>query len=494
MLKPEKTTFTYTRRIALIECQSVAECRFPQTDEIVDLIAVCPQVSLISCDVSSGRINYSGKLIYSIVYVDEEGKLCRMQKGAEFSHYTDDERFAPAQYCLCNLTCERTQIRREGSSFVISAIIGARISVFARGERDLITSCESVFLKTESKELYSAVTFSGESEVEDDFEADSVVDILIPCAHALVTNAECGAGEITVSGEIYISLFAMRKQTPVCLDRVVSFKSSIPCEDSKLGAVPDVHAEICDLNVTATVNEERGKCNVNFIGSLAFIGVFYDKSEATFATDAFSCDNKLELQKNQEETRFLIESKVYSERVSGRAASKSKLDFACNFLAAALPKAEYNFVSASGAVEGAVTAVLLYEQNGELKSTEVNLPFAVKLNSLGEGQSINADIAVCGVSIKQPDEGEIEAEAVLKICAHVYANVTAEYICDIEEGDALPECDSAISVFLPAAGDGLWEISKKLSRPPKDVQECNPELKYPLSGKERILVYRPKSV
>lgn len=494
MLKPETTTLTYTRRIALIGCQSVAECRFSQTDEIIDLIAVYPQVSLISCEVSSGRINYSGKLVYSIVYADEEGKLCRMQKGAEFSHYADDERLAPAQNCLCNLTCERVQTRREGSSFVISAIIGAQISVFARGERDLITACEGAFLKTESKDLCSAVTFSGESEVEDDFEADSVVDILIPGARALVTNAECGTGEITVSGEIYISLFAMRKQTPVCLDRVISFKSSIPCEDSRIGAIPDVHAEIRDLNVTATVNEERGKCNINFVGSVAFTGVFYDKTETTFATDAFSCDKKLGLQKIKEEAQCPVESKVYSERVSGRAASKSKLDFACNFLAAALPKAEYDYVPASGAVEGAVTAVLIYEQNSELKSTEVNLPFAVKLNALSEGQSVGVDVAVCGVSVKQPKEGEIEAEAVLKICARVYANVTAEYVCDIEEGEELPKCDSAISVFLPAAGDGLWEISKKLSRPPKDVQECNPELKYPLSGKERILVYRPKTI
>lgn len=494
MLKPETTTLTYTRRIALIECQSVAECRFSQTDDILDVIAVYPQVSLISCEVSSGRVNYSGKLVYSVVYSDEEGKLCRIQKGAELSHFADDVRLAPAQTCICNLTCERVQTRREGSSFVISAIIGAKISVFSRSERSFLTACDGAYLKTEDRDLCSAVAFSGESEVEDDFEADSVVDILIPCAYALVTGAECGTGEITVSGEIYLSLFAMRKQTPVCLDRVISFKSSIACEDSRLGSIPDVHAEISDLNVTATVNEERGKCNIGFVGSLYFTGLFYDKAEATVVTDAFSCDKKLNLEISQEEAECVSDIKVYSERVAGRAASKSKLDYTCSFLAATLPRADYAFTPASGAVEGAVSAVLVYEQNGELKSTEINLPFAVKLNSIGGGQKVGVDVAVCGVSVKQPQEGEIEAEAVLKICARTYERVSASYVSAIDEGEPLPGCDSAISVFLPAAGDGLWEISKKLCRPPKEVEGCNPDLKYPLTGKERILVYRSKNV
>lgn len=493
MLKPESNTVTYTRRIAELNGQSVAECRFSQTDEIIDVIAVYPQLSLISCEVSSGRVNYSGKLVYSIVYADEEGKLCRMQKGAEFSHFADDDRLAPAQSCLCNLTCERVQSRREGSSFVISAVIGAQISVFARGERSYLSSCEGAFLKTESADLCSAVTFSGESEVEDDFEADSVEDILIPGARVLVTGAECGTGEIVVSGEIYLSLFAVRRDVPACLERVIAFKSSIPCEDARLGAVPDVTAELSDLNVTATVNEERGKCNIAFVGSLAFKGVFYDKVETTVAADAFSCDNALKLQFAEESAECVTDCKVISERVSGGAASKSKLDFTCSLLAAALPKAEYNYVPASGAVEGGVSAVLVYRQNGEIKSTEINLPFSVKLN-VGSGQKVAVDVAVCGCSVKQPREGEIEAEAVLKMGVCTCQESAVRYICGVEEGQALPACESAISVFMPAAGDGLWEISKKLSRPPQDVEGCNPELKYPLSGKERILVYRPKKV
>lgn len=491
MLKPETNTQTFTKKIADISSQSVAESRFPQSNDVIEVLAVYPQVSLLTCETSSGRVNYGGRIVFSVVYADEEGKLCRMQKGAEFNCFADDERLAPSQTAVCALRCEKTAVRRDGSSFVLSAVICAEISVFAPSERTFLTSCEGAFLKTEQQDFYSAVAFSGDSEVEDDFDADSVADVLIPAARALVTGAECGTGEINVNGEIYLSLFAMRKDTPVCLDRVIAFKCSVPCESSSVGSVPLVHAEIRDLNVTATVNEDRGKCRVNFVCTLAFSGTFYEKNEITIVKDVFSCTNALNAERAEERVEMIKDCKSFSERVTGAATVKSKLDFTCRFLAAALPKVEYECVAASGAIEGAVSSILFYEQNGEVKSTEVALPFAVRLGEFAEGEVL-ADVAVCGVSLRQPKEGEVEAEAVLKISASYLAFERVGFIESVEEGEPLAPCDSAISVIIPSAGDGLWEVSKKLLRAPKEVEECNPDLKFPLTGRERIVIYRPK--
>lgn len=491
MIKPEFNTQTFTRKIADINSQAVAESRFPQSNDVIEVLAVYPQVSLLNCEVSSGRVNYGGRLVFSVVYADEEGKLCRMQKGAEFNCFADDDRLAPAQIALCNLKCERTAVRRDGSSFVLSAVICAEISVFAPTERTCLAACEGAYLKTEPHDFYSAVTFSGESEVEDDFDADSVADVLIPAARALVTNAECGTGEIVISGEIYLSLFAMRKDLPVCLDRVIPFKSSVPCESSSVGATPCVHAEIKELNVTATVNEERGKCRVSFTGSLAFSGTFYEKSEYTVAVDAFSCSNALNVTRCEEQIETVSESKTFSERVSGPASVKSKLDFTCRFLAAALPKVDYEYVPESGAIEGAVCAILFYEQNGEVKSTEVSLPFSVRLGKYAAGR-VAVDVAVCGVSMRQPKEGDVEAEAVLKISALIFSAEQFSYVCGVEEGESIAPCESAVSVYIPDRGDGLWEISKKLCRAPQEVSDCNPDLNFPLTGSERIVIYRSK--
>ena len=66
------------------------------------------------------------------------------------------------------------------------------------------------------------------------------------------------------------------------------------------------------------------------------------------------------------------------------------------------------------------------------------------------------------------------------------------YLTRIEEGEPVETNDCAVSVFLPAAGDGLWEIAKKLNKSPEEVSSCNSDLTFPLTGKERIIVYRSK--
>lgn len=494
MLKPVINSESYNKLVRTVRGQSVAECRFPQSSEITEIIAVYPQVSVVSCEVSSGRVNYSGKLVLSLVYADEEGKLCRMQKGVEFSHYVDDDSLASAQSGVCRLICEKTTVKRDGSSFVVSSIVTAEINVFARAERAYLASAEGAYVNVKKLPLCSCVTFGGDCEVEDDFDADSVVDVLIPSAKAVVLSASCGTGEVDVSGEIYLSLFAMRQQTPVCLERVIPFKYAIPCDDASVGYAAEAHAEITDLNVTATVNEERGKCEINFVCNLSVNGSFTAVRETEVALDAFSCDNAVDLTYAEECTSRQVDMKVYTERVSGAAASKSKLGYDCKFFAAALPEAECSYVESSGAVEGTVTAVLVYEQNGEIKGTEVNLPFSAVLNGVAEsGQSVSVSVAVSGVGIRLKAEGEAEAEALLKISATVSENSECKYVCEIAEGEPKVKEECAVSVYLPTAGDGLWEISKKLDKNPSDVIACNPELEFPLSGKERILVYRSKN-
>ena len=100
---------------------------------------------------------------------------------------------------------------------------------------------------------------------------------------------------------------------------------------------------------------------------------------------------------------------------------------------------------------------------------------------------------MCGLNIRQRAEGECEAEAVLKIAAADCENASVKYLSDVTEGEPVKVNCSALSVYIPEAGDSLWDTAKKLLQTPESIQATNPELSFPLSGKERILVYRPKT-
>ncbi len=487
-LSTQYSTGNYLGRIAVIKSQSIVEIRFSSQD-IGEAAAVYPQVSLSSCEAASGRVTYGGRLVCTLVYADENGKLCRIQKGAEFSHFADDDRLAPAQNTLCTLTCERAQVKRDGSSYVVAVVIGASISVFASSQRNTLSQADGAVCLRENAKLYSAVTFSGESEVEDDFDCNAE-DVLIPAAEAIVTDCNCRAGAIEINGEIYLSLLAVRDGKPVCLDRIIPFKSEIACEEALLSRKAVCRAEIKEISVNARVNEEKGKCGVDLVAQMGFAGMYYEEEEVSVITDAFSCENSLQLTFAEESCNPCTEIKVYTEKVSGLCATKAKLDYSCAFLAAALPKVE--FARSSDGIEGSVSATLLYESNGEMHSTEVNLPFAVTLTGLNK-YCEDVTVAVCGVNIRQRAEGECEAEAVLKISAADCEQSSVRYLSDAVDGEPLKTNDCALSVYIPASGDGLWETAKKLLQSPEQIQSTNPDLNFPLSGKERILIYRPKT-
>ena len=487
-LSTQSVAGAHTRRVAVIKSQSIVEIRFSGR-EAGEIVAVYPQVSLSSCEASSGRVNYGGRLICTVVYADEDGKLCRIQKGAEFSHYADDDNLAPANTVLCALSCDRTQIKRDGSSYLLASVISAEISVYSTSERNILTSAEGAITLTDSKKLYSVVTFSGESEVEDDFDCNAQ-DVLIPAAEVLITDCTVRAGVAEINGEIYLSILAVRDGKPVCFDRITPFKSEIACDDALLARKAVCRAEIKEISVEASVDEEKGKCGVNAVIQLAFTGRYYDEEETQVILDAFSTDNQLNLTFAEETESPCTDIKVFSERISGLCATKAKLDYTCALLAAALPKAE--FVRTERGLEGSISATLIYEQNGETHSTEINLPFAVDLIGLS---SVSGEIgvAVCGVNIRQRSEGECEAEAVLKISAADSEDYTVRYVSEITEAEKLKVSDSAISVFVPAAGDDLWSMAKKLSQSPDEIKATNPDLAFPLTGSERILVFRGKN-
>lgn len=487
MLNATTATGAYTRTIADIKAQSIVEIKFTEQD-MGEIVAVHPQVSLSSAEVSSGRINYGGRLICTVVYA-EGANLCRVQKGAEFSHHADNDNLAPAQICDCALSCEHTRVRREGSFYIVSVVIGAKITVSDSAGRSYIQSLDGAIVRREDGKLFNAVGFSGESEVDDDFNLVAT-DILVPSAQPMVLNCVVRSGFVEVSGEIYLSLLAVREGSPVALDRVIPFKAELNCERAIVPSPASCRAEIKDMTVDCKVNEERGKCDVNFNATLAITGTFYEEEEVSFISDAFSAENHLKLSFSEEQSHICTDVKVYSERVSGLCASKAKLDYTCAFLAAALPRADYTHTPSG--VDGSVTATLFFEQGGEVRTTEVNLPFSVNLSGLNSAHG-DVTVAVLGMSMRQRAEGECEAEAVLKIAVVDGQFHSVRYLTGAEECEKKVVNDSAISVHIPAVGDGLWETAKKLGCTPESIQQTNPELNFPLTGKERILIFRGKN-
>ena len=103
-------------------------------------------------------------------------------------------------------------------------------------------------------------------------------------------------------------------------------------------------------------------------------------------------------------------------------------------------------------------------------------------------------VLVCGMSARQRQEGEIDAEATLKITLQEKRVLSARLVANAEEGERLLMSESAVSVYIPRAGDGLWELAKSLKKSPEEVSASNPDIEFPVKEGQRVIVYRKKSL
>ena len=136
---------------------------------------------------------------------------------------------------------------------------------------------------------------------------------------------------------------------------------------------------------------------------------------------------------------------------------------------------------------GAVTFNLLLENDGYFVES-VTLPISFTLPLVGNVCN-GLKGAVTEVEIKNKDVKPIISFKV-SVCYLDFTEFDFDVIKKVSEGEVKTINDSAISVYIPKPNDSLWEISKELGVTEDEILKINGDLTFPLSGEERIVIYR----
>lgn len=492
LIQPKFETYRYTGEIDCLHSQSMVECRLPGS-EIGGILAVQASAVPTECVCMDGEVRYGGKLLLCVVYEDADKKICRVERGAEFFHKAEGNSVSPACFAKVAFSIDNVTHRREGSGLYVSVVVGATANVYGSRQIEYLSGGENVEVQTGNIRVAKTVCVSGETEMEDEFDMDYVGDILLHSEKAVVTRVGVGAGQLNVEGELSLNVCVLKSDDSVCsYERLLPFALEIPCEEAFGDTQAWARTCIKSVQLSCAVDEEKGKSKVVFSYVLS-ADCFLSQTDSVFvALDAFSPVAKMGIRKEKGEGRYLTNTIKCTERVGGEAVLTGVGEGEYVLEAAISPRAEVVCKkSAQGVeVEGAVLAeVLLRGTDGGRKSCALSLPFVFPMDI--DGEEFEADCIVCGLNVRRKN-GDTEAEATVKICVKGYQRCSWEYIQGIDEGEKIEENDAAVSIFVPMAGETLWEVAKRLSRSPDDLQKCNPDLVFPVKEGERIFVYRQR--
>lgn len=476
---------------ATLKGQTAVECRFG--GEVDTVLAVHATASLLRIEADNGEVRYAGRAHFFIVYEDGDRHVCRAEKGVEFATRIQDETCVPALTPRLKFITETVTTRREGASVYATALFTADVTLFGEQSFCYLTDGPLV-VKRENLKLSTAHLCSGDTELSDEFGTDFVGDILLHTESVGIIDVSCATGVLKVNGEINVCILALKGEEPVSLERLIPFSVELPCDEAGANSTGEAFVSVKSISIGVDADEEQGKSELKVELTLSIDGCVYAEETIDGITDAFSTENALSLSYSELSSTASLPPVRLTERISGKAALSGTVDFSDVFLAVVSERAEASVtVTPDGKrLEGIASATLLVKSADKThRSVELSLPFSVAVNA---ESNCDCNVLVCGMSARQRQEGEIEVEGTLKITLFPYRTSTVKAVSSAEEGAPVKQSDSAVSVYIPRAGDGLWELSKSLKKPPEEVLAGNPDLEFPIQEGQRVVIFRKKTL
>ena len=488
-VKPQYNTHHYTSELCKLQSQSIVECRL-QSGEIASVLTVHARAVPEEITCLDGEVKYSGKLFVTVVYRDLDGKICRAERGAEFFHKAQNDKINPSCFAKADFVCNGIKTRREGSGFFLSIVVEAKICVYGSLGVEYLVSGEGLEMKTTSAQVYKTICVSGDTEEEDVFEMDGVSDVLLHSERANVAQAFVSNGKISIIGEVNLSLCLLKDESVCSYERQIPFTVELPIDEWTEKMPVNAKTEVKSAILNVNTDEETGKSRVSLSLVLYSECLTYLKEEITVCDDLFSTENELVIKRQKVGGRYLTNVQRFTERIGGGASLSLSFEGEIGLQSVVNPRVEIAFKRTGGVngdAEGYVEAELLFCGEDGVKSTSVTLPFVFPVQA-DEGE-VEIEGSVYGLSVRRLGS-KFEAEGTLKVIVKSYRESSCEFVCEVEEGKVIEKKTSAVSIYIPTVGDGLWEIAKKLGCKCEDVVKSNPELEFPIKGGERLFIYR----
>ena len=496
----EKISFNCIKKS--VSEQIKAECKVEiPTEEISSIVNVSAWAVITESSLENGVAEYGGKAVFYVSYADNENVLRKCECGVEFKGSIKDAEIRATDRAYFTVTVDKNEYDLTGTKLTVGAYLTVRAQ---------LNGCESVSalsggddLVVNQNEIQSVKSFGVKTTVfpiEEEFELSyPVAEVLSHRAQAVITAVQCGVGAIIVDGEVLLSAIMLQKNAKgdiIKETKTMPFRAEIECDEAMPNMQATARVREKSFKTDVAVDEDGGKSVVIAQVYLVFEGEAFSDQMLTVATDVFSTEQEVELIKRDLSYYKTGELRCCTQTVSVKAGT---IDLPVGTTLCAVDGESVEIVSKRcdgdlTAVTGVLSAVVYFKDSQEKVFTiKAEAPFESTIDC-PTGCGVEIDLVVraqkAHARIISINEIEIDAEVVFTVYPHEKNQI--KIIGEIKELGEKKKNSCALSVYIPVEGEELWSLSKRLNVCPTALLATNPELTFPLTGKERIVVYRQK--
>lgn len=467
-----------------------------------EILSVTSLAGVFSSETLDGQVRYNGKTTFYVCYLSTDGEIKKTECSKDFSGVVKCESAREGFKSVVNVKTLKTEYEVSGANLNVACMLKPEIEICIATEKSALSVGENIV--TDPCEISTTKSLGikeGMYPIEEEFELScEIKEVLHQRASAVITDVQCGVGTIIVDGQIFLSLILLQNSEKCSIireNRTLPYRMEIECEEAMptLSAIAHVYEKA--LKVDVLVDSEKGKSKITATINLYFTGEAFVTEAHQLANDVFSIKEKINVARAQVEYlkpgTFINSSSTITCR-----AGTSELPIGVNLLTTCAESIE--ILAKTQTQKGLqITGVLtlcayFIDTDGKPFSRKLEAPFEKEIELFLDDEVGDVQIYTCvprsSARLVSATEIELEWESVFM----VYAKQLERFSCitDLQSAGEKAECPHAVSVYIPFENEELWSLSKRLNVCPETLVTANPELNFPLTGNERIVVYRQK--
>ncbi|MBQ3115960.1 MAG: DUF3794 domain-containing protein [Clostridia bacterium] len=471
------------------------------SEEVQKVLSVNAFIAMGDCQTANGKAEYNGAVTFFISYVDQEGQIKKVECGAELRGVIQNQQIKEGCALELDTILDKVEWTLSGVKLCVNAIVTISAEITHCNQLSALVGGEGVISKSQELSCPKSLGIrQGVYPLVEQFDLSyQVKEVLSQRIKAVITAVQCGVGSIIVDGEALLSIIMLQNSSKSGIikeNRAIPFRMEIDCEEAMPNMTATATVKERSLKTDVSVDAQTGQSTVSISAQLQFSGEAFSTTQISVVDDCFCTDTEVEIEKQSLPYTVQLEQRCFSFNVGGRAFVE-ELPVGATLLAVCDERAEVVEKQCEGEyikVTGILTAnAIFFDGESGYFSRSAQTPFEIKelldnANDLQTKVSLIADKGRARIISLT----EIDLEAEIKACVKTSKNYTAQTIKEVRVLDQKRVCQSAISVYIAREGEELWSLAKRLNVSPEKLIETNKDLNFPLSGKERIVIYRQK--
>ena len=477
------------------------ECKTDiDSNSIAKILGIYVKTVNSSGMITDKKTEYKATVIYSLCYIDTEGNIKRYECNNEISGVINGVE-KEGGFVKVGFTLQKVESDVSSIKLLLKSIYKVNAKIIDAEKTDYVVSGEDLILKNCEIEYYKSFGKRISTyPIDEEFTVDyAIKNVLSHKITPIITSVQCGVGCIIVDGEVQISALLLQngeKSNIIRENKSIPYRAEIEYEEAmpSMIAIAEVVEKSFKTDIAVDENENKSTITANIV--LSFEGEAFAKNNAICPSDCFSLTRELDIDVNVCELIKPLEQKSEKAKLTG---DTQKIDLTPNSTLLAcyfdnVEIAETKVINGKLNVLGVVSFGAIFKgEEGEIYLRKLESDFSHDIEVIeNDDVKYNVLASVLTFEGKLVNDSALHCEYQINFQVNGFESQKIKVLVNVKDVGEKCENTSSISVYIPFENEELWSLAKRLNTPPEEICEINKDLQFPLSGKERIVVYRQK--